>query len=67
MLKAIGLGAIVVGAILLFYGLKEREAVTSQVVEAITGSPTDNSMMLMVSGGGLVAVGIGLTIFGKRS
>lgn len=65
--KILGLGALVIGAILLFYGLSERDSVTSQVKEAFTGSPTNNSVLLMASGGGLAVIGLGLLVLGKRS
>jgi hypothetical protein len=66
MMKIAGLGAIVLGAVLLFYGLTERQSLTSQVKEVFTGTPTDHSVLLIASGGGLVAVGLGLAVFGKK-
>ncbi len=67
MLKILGLGAVVIGAVLLFYGLNERDSVTSQVKEVITGAPTDHSLILMAGGGGLAACGLGLLVFGKKA
>jgi len=66
MLKALGLGAIVLGGVLLFFGIQERQSVTSTISEAVTGSPTDHSVMYMAGGGGLAVVGLGLLVFGKK-
>ena len=66
MFKILGLGSLIVGAVLLYYGLKERDSVTSQVKEAFTGSPTDHSLMYIAGGGGLAVVGLGLLIFGGK-
>lgn len=66
MQKIFGLGAIVVGAVLLFYGMTSRDSLTSQVKEAITGTPTDYTVQLLAGGGGLVAIGLGLVAFGKK-
>ena len=66
MLKIIGLGALVGGAVLLFYGMKERDSVTSQVAEVFTGAPTNHSVMYLSLGGGLAAIGLGMVVFGKR-
>ena len=67
MLKILGLGGIVVGAILLFYGVNERNSMTSQVKEVFTGSPTDHSLLLMCAGGGLAAIGLGLVAFARKA
>ena len=67
MFKALGLGAIVVGGILLFFGIQEKQSLTSTISEAVTGSPTDHSMMYMTGGAGLAVVGVGLLIFGKKA
>lgn len=66
MMKALGIAGVLIGALLLFYGLKERDSLQSQVKEVVTGSPTDHSMLLLTGGGGLVALGLGLLVFGKK-
>ena len=67
MSKIIGLAAAVFGAVLLFYGVNEHNSVTSQVKEVFTGAPTDHSILLMAGGGGLVVIGLGLLLFGKKA
>lgn len=66
MFKAIGVAAVLIGGVLLYYGFKERDSLQSQFKEAVTGSPTDHSVLLMAGGGGLVALGLGLLVFGKK-
>jgi hypothetical protein len=66
MMKIIGLGVIVIGAVLLFYGVNERDSVTSQVKEALTGAPTEHSVLYIAFGGGLAVIGVGLVLFGKK-
>lgn len=66
MLKALGIAAVVIGGVLLFYGMKEHDSLQSEVKELVTGSPTDHSMQMLVGGGGLVAAGLGLLVFGKK-
>lgn len=65
--KIIGLGALIVGAILLYFGLQERNSIVSQVSEVFTGAPTDHSMLYLTLGGGLAAIGVGMLVFGKKS
>lgn len=59
--KAIGIALLVVGVILLIFGLNASESIGSEVKEAFTGTPTDKSLWLIVGGSllgvlGLVAV-----------
>ena len=56
--KAIGLAMLVVGVILLIYGINASESVTSEVKEAITGTPTDKTIWLLVGGAALGLIGL---------
>ncbi|MFT3781948.1 MAG: DUF3185 family protein [Nibricoccus sp.] len=54
---------LVVGGILLAYGLNSSDSLSSQVSEAVSGTPTDRSIWLIVGGvAGLVAGGLGLML-----
>lgn len=55
--KALGLALAVGGAILLFYGVNESHSIASSVSKAVTGSPTDHSTVLMVTGAILAVLG----------
>ncbi|WP_333606948.1 DUF3185 family protein [Arsukibacterium sp.] len=65
MQKIIGLAAIVAGAILLYFGYNEYNSTASQVTEVITGNPTDNSMLLLISGAVAVVIGLGILLKNK--
>lgn len=60
--RAIGIALLVGGAVLLFFGLNASQSFASDVSEAFTGSPTDRSMWMLVSGSVAVVAG-GLMAF----
>lgn len=65
--KTISLVFLVVGVVLLIYGLNSSDSVASEVSEAVTGTPTDKSMWLVILGAvGVVAGGVGF-FAGRRS
>lgn len=67
MQKAIGAALIVGGLILLYFGWNEYTSLASEVSEAFTGSPTDNAVWYLVSGGAAVVGGFFLiSVKGKR-
>jgi uncharacterized membrane protein len=54
---------LVVGAILLIYGLSASDSVASNVSETVRGTPTDRTIVLIVLGSvGLLAGSIGLLV-----
>ncbi len=55
--RAIGIALLVGGAVLLVFGLNASQSFASDVSEAFTGSPTDRSMWLLVSGAVAVVAG----------
>ena len=64
--KILGIVLIVVGAILLYFGINATESVGEQVVEGVTGRYTDNTMWYLIGGGVAAAAGLGLLLFGKK-
>ena len=57
-MKAVSIALLIAGIILLIYGINASNSVASSVKNAVTGTPTDHSVWLIV--GGAVAGGIGL-------
>jgi len=55
--KAISLGLIVVGVILIIYGISASESVSSDFSRLFTGNPTDKTIWLLVGGIAAAAVG----------
>lgn len=60
--RVIGIALLVGGAVLLVFGLNASQSLASDVSEAVTGSPTDRSIWLLVSGSVAVIAG-GLMTF----
>ncbi|MBC7365400.1 MAG: DUF3185 family protein [Undibacterium sp.] len=61
MSKVPSIAILVVGVILLVYGLSAADSVSSSVSNAVTGSPTNKSIWLIVLGViGVITGGIGL-------
>jgi len=56
--KPVSLALLVVGAILLFYGIKADDSVGSDVSRAVSGAPTDKTVWFLA--GGVVAGLLGL-------
>ena len=64
--KALSLVLLIVGIVLIVYGTNASHSVGSDVSRAVTGTPTDKTIWLLV--GGIVAAGFGvLGLFGKKS
>ncbi len=63
--RAIGSALLVGGVILVFFGMNAADSFASDVSEMVTGSPTDRSMWMLVTGavaavvGGIMAVAPG--------
>ena len=64
--KAIGIALLVVGVILLVWGLNASESVGSEISKTFTGSPTDKSIWLIIGGVVSGITGAGLLIFTGR-
>ena len=56
--KAIGIALLVVGVVLLIFGLNASDSLCSEVKEAFTGNPTDRSIWLIVGGSLLGVLGL---------
>lgn len=66
--KITSLALFAAGIVLLVFGLNSADSVSSDISEAVTGSPTDKSIWLIVLGIiGLLSGGAGLFIGGRRS
>jgi len=56
--RLIPLAILVVGIVLVIYGVSASESFSSDLSRFFTGSPTDKTIWLMI--GGIVAIGIGI-------
>ena len=58
MQKIVGVVLLVVGAILLVYGLNASESFGSEVSKFFTGNPTDKTIWLVVGGAASIVAGL---------
>jgi len=64
--KALGIALLIVGVILLVWGVNASESVGSEISKTFTGSPTDKSIWLIIGGVASGITGLGLLIFTGR-
>lgn len=62
--KILGIALLVIGAGLVYWGYQQSGSVGSQLAETVTGSPTDEVMILYISGAVSLVVGL-LLVFKK--
>jgi len=63
--KAVSLALLIGGVILLIYGFNASESISSEVSEAVSGTPTDKSIWLIV-GGAIAAIVGGFGYFARH-
>jgi hypothetical protein len=64
--KIAGLVLLVVGALLLYFGLEATEAPLEQARETLTGDYSDQTMLYLVGGAAAAIAGLGLLLFTGR-
>ncbi|HVU18278.1 MAG TPA: DUF3185 family protein [Candidatus Didemnitutus sp.] len=65
--RIVSVAILVVGVVLLIYGINAHDSIASSAKQAVTGTPTDKSMWLIVGGiAGIVIGGLG-TLFRGNS
>jgi uncharacterized membrane protein YidH (DUF202 family) len=62
--KAIGIALVVVGIVLIVYGVDASNSVSSNVSQTFTGTPTDKTLWLLIGGIAAAIVGAALTLMG---
>jgi len=63
--RTLGLVLLVVGVVLLLFGVNATESVTDTVKEGLTGRFTDKTMWYLIGGAALGVAGLSLTLFGR--
>ena len=63
--KALGVALLVVGVILLVWGLNAQGSFGSEVSKTFTGHPTDKAMWLIIGGAASGLTGLGMLLFGR--
>ena len=62
--RAIGIALLVVGVVLIVYGIDASNSVSSNVSRTFTGSPTNKTMWLLLGGAASAIIGLVLTLTG---
>lgn len=65
--KALSIAILVVGVVLLIFGINAHDSLASSAKEVVTGSPTDKSIWLIVLGIIGIIVGGLSSFFGRSS
>jgi Protein of unknown function (DUF3185) len=64
--KGIGIALLVIGIVLIVYGLNASDSVSSGVSRAFTGAPTNKTMWLLLGGIASAIVGAVVTFLPSR-
>lgn len=62
--KALGIALVVVGVVLIVYGIHASNSVSSDVSRTFTGAPTNRTLWLLLGGAGAATVGALLAFTG---
>jgi hypothetical protein len=64
--KILGVVLLVVGAVLLYFGLQATDAPLEQARETLTGDYSDQTMIYLIGGAAAAVAGLALLLVGKR-
>ncbi len=64
-MRMLGIGVIVLGIVVLGFGINSSQAVTEQVMEGISGRYTSNTMWYIIGGIAMIVAG-GALIFTRK-
>ena len=64
--KIFGIALLVIGVILVVYGINGSNSISSNVSQTFTGSPTNKTIWLLISGCAACIVGLSLSVIGFK-
>lgn len=64
--RPLSLALLVIGCILVIYGISASESISSDISRAFTGAPTDRAVWLLVGGAVAAIVGLGGMVRGSK-
>lgn len=64
--KVIGIVLLVVGAVLLYFGLQATDAPLEEARETLTGNYSDQTMLYLIAGAAAAVGGIALLLIGAK-
>ena len=66
MQSVVGIVLLVVGVVLMIFGMQASASVGSRISELFTGAPSDRTIWLLVAGVAAAMLGLGLLLVGRR-
>ena len=66
MQRVIGIAVLVVGVVLIVFGMQASASLGSRLSELFTGAPSDRTLWLLVLGVVAAIVGLGMLLVGRR-
>jgi len=66
MQNVIGMAFLVVGVVLIIFGMQASASLGSRLSELFTGVPSDRTIWLLVAGVAAALLGLGLLLVGRR-
>jgi LPXTG-motif cell wall-anchored protein len=66
MQSVVGIVLLVVGVVLMIFGMQASASVGSRLSELFTGALSDRTIWLLVAGGAAAILGLGLLLVGRR-
>src|ERR687887_1118331 len=66
MQSIVGIALLVVGVVLIIFGMQASASLGSRLSELFTGAPSDRTIWLLVAGVAAAIVGLGMLLVGRR-
>jgi LPXTG-motif cell wall-anchored protein len=66
MQSIVGIAFLVIGVILIIFGMQASASLGSRLSELFTGAPSDRTIWLLVAGVAAAIIGLGLLLVGRR-
>ncbi len=67
MQSVVGIALLVVGLVLIIFGMQASASLGSRLSELFTGAPSDRTIWLLLAGVVVAILGLGLVLTGRRS
>ena len=64
--SVIGIALLVVGVVLIIFGMNASASLGSRVSELFTGAPSDRTIWLLIAGVAAAVIGLGMLLIGRR-
>jgi len=61
-----GIALLVVGVVLIIFGMNASASLGSRVSELFTGAPSDRTIWLLIAGVAAAVIGLGMLLIGRR-